>query len=424
MVPITSCLSQLKWDHFQYRPNTLDHIQLYDEASRGPWGSLRLLFTARVKVLSAWALALVSLFALGIEPSAQQMLIPLQRQAPLLNVTAQIGRAGNYTYKALWTSSHQSGSGPRNINPERLKLQMTIANGALGSVAKVNIDCPEPAEECRWEPFKTLAVCAKFRLILNGIRKNNGTIEAFTIEWSWCVKTYNHVVASPAGLQRDHYTSQPLQPYNWSSTVPQQYFDYHAYHVEGSNELFNISSTLTSMLFSYVGQLFTAEINLPVVMSSTKDNPGFSFGEFLYSADLADFAKNIEDTLTNQIRSSAPGDNSDAVTWPGQAFYREPYWHVYWPWIALPICEVVVTACLLAITIFITRHQPLLKSSALALLFHGLCGCENNGPSQDTQGDTKALGKLAKQIHVEFTKDEHGILKFVKVKDEQEEGHY
>lgn len=47
----------------------------------------------------------------------------------------------------------------------------------------------------------------------------------------------------------------------------------------------------------------------------------------------------------------------------------------------------------------------------------------NDGPSRDAQGDLDALEKLAKQIHVEFTKDEHGLLKFVKVKDEEGGGH-
>ncbi|KAI0869886.1 hypothetical protein GGS24DRAFT_136544 [Hypoxylon argillaceum] len=32
---ITSCLGQLKWDHFQYRPGTMDHLQFYSDASRG-----------------------------------------------------------------------------------------------------------------------------------------------------------------------------------------------------------------------------------------------------------------------------------------------------------------------------------------------------------------------------------------------------
>lgn len=111
MIPIASCLSQLKWGHFQCRANPLHHLQLYDDASRGPWGCFLLLLTGRLKAVTAWGLALVTLVALAIEPTAQQMLEQQSRQALLTNVTAQIGRAGNYTSKAIWSNSIQGYGG-------------------------------------------------------------------------------------------------------------------------------------------------------------------------------------------------------------------------------------------------------------------------------------------------------------------------
>lgn len=43
MVPVTACLGQLKWRCFCHARH-LHHMQLMDDASRGPWGSLLLLF--------------------------------------------------------------------------------------------------------------------------------------------------------------------------------------------------------------------------------------------------------------------------------------------------------------------------------------------------------------------------------------------
>jgi hypothetical protein len=76
LVPIISCVGQLKWLHFR-RPNALHHLNLFDGTCPGPWGSLLLLFELRklqkVAIL-AWAAALLSVLSLGISPTTQQAL--------------------------------------------------------------------------------------------------------------------------------------------------------------------------------------------------------------------------------------------------------------------------------------------------------------------------------------------------------------
>ncbi|KAF2010547.1 hypothetical protein BU24DRAFT_318026, partial [Aaosphaeria arxii CBS 175.79] len=44
LVPITSGLGQLKWIHFDSSTaRYVQHLDVFDEASRGPWGSLMIL---------------------------------------------------------------------------------------------------------------------------------------------------------------------------------------------------------------------------------------------------------------------------------------------------------------------------------------------------------------------------------------------
>ena len=101
MVPVASCVSQLKWHHFQRRPQKLSHIQLFEEASRGPWGAFILLIGVRSRALLAWSFAIITIIALGIEPSAQQILSFETRPTLVNNGTTAIGRADRYSSRAF-----------------------------------------------------------------------------------------------------------------------------------------------------------------------------------------------------------------------------------------------------------------------------------------------------------------------------------
>lgn len=65
-------LSQLKWAWFsRYRP--LQDLARYEKASRGPWRSLRLLWTLRVRDIVSSLGAFVAVAALVIDPFTQQV---------------------------------------------------------------------------------------------------------------------------------------------------------------------------------------------------------------------------------------------------------------------------------------------------------------------------------------------------------------
>lgn len=74
MVPVASCISQLKWVYFAQAPHALSHVQVFDEASRGPWGALTLLWAIRVrKWLVSWG-AVITILALALEPFVQAII--------------------------------------------------------------------------------------------------------------------------------------------------------------------------------------------------------------------------------------------------------------------------------------------------------------------------------------------------------------
>jgi hypothetical protein len=59
-----------------------------------------LLLSLRRRAILSWALAFVSVVALGIDPSAQQIPDFPSREVELTNVTAVLGRAEHYNSKA------------------------------------------------------------------------------------------------------------------------------------------------------------------------------------------------------------------------------------------------------------------------------------------------------------------------------------
>jgi hypothetical protein len=107
LVSVASCIGQLKWRHFHNRPNPLDQFQVFDDASRGPWGSLTVFFRlpARNSTLMVWLLALITVVALGFEPSVQQVLQVSSREVQLPNNTALMPTASSYSSRAFSATS-------------------------------------------------------------------------------------------------------------------------------------------------------------------------------------------------------------------------------------------------------------------------------------------------------------------------------
>ena len=90
-MPVAQGISQLKWTYFQQRPHRLAELQVFDDASRGPLGSLQLLWKIRWKAVVASLGALVCVLALATEPFTQQILSYPTLMTAMANVSAEIG---------------------------------------------------------------------------------------------------------------------------------------------------------------------------------------------------------------------------------------------------------------------------------------------------------------------------------------------
>jgi Protein of unknown function (DUF3176) len=126
-------LSQLKWRWFDHgRP--LKDLLSYDNASRGPWGSLTLMWTLRGRQLVSSCGAFITVAALIIDPFAQQVIATYACRIPAESIIATIPRTSNYH-----ESGPHTGAGMSTIT---LGMQNSINAGIFNPGRSVAFDCP------------------------------------------------------------------------------------------------------------------------------------------------------------------------------------------------------------------------------------------------------------------------------------------
>lgn len=138
---VTASIGQLKWNWYYARKEQLQHIQLFDDASRGPWGSMMMLFSHK-----GWSLAslgaLITLLALAFDPFMQQILRYPIRQAPSPSKVATVKQARSFLIPEIDTS-----------------YMKAISTGIWSDEAVFNPSCP--SGNCTWTPFRSVGWCSK-----------------------------------------------------------------------------------------------------------------------------------------------------------------------------------------------------------------------------------------------------------------------
>ncbi|KAI2614861.1 hypothetical protein GGR54DRAFT_321220 [Hypoxylon sp. NC1633] len=151
-VSLQNGLSQLKWIRFKDAQAPLADMEVFDEASRGTWGALKLLTSARGGFLGSFG-AVVAIVALALGPFAQQV-VTYQTRAVETQQGASINRALNYT-GALPSNTSSTGFVPI------LPLKSAVYNGLFAENgrpgAALAFECQ--SGNCTWDTYETLAVC-------------------------------------------------------------------------------------------------------------------------------------------------------------------------------------------------------------------------------------------------------------------------
>lgn len=122
---VSTSISQLKWLHFASGHRKLFSLESFDEASRGPYGSIKFLFTIRWNLATIGAL--VTIFRLGLAPLAQQVVSLEPRDVVTPDGGATFGYAHAYDRNESYVNA---GKLPQSLYSRRTLL--TCSSSAAG----------------------------------------------------------------------------------------------------------------------------------------------------------------------------------------------------------------------------------------------------------------------------------------------------
>ncbi|KAI0814286.1 hypothetical protein GGR55DRAFT_701954 [Xylaria sp. FL0064] len=178
LVAISGAISQLKWRWFQSTEGRgINDIQLFDDASRGPWGSL--VFLA---MPSKWSLtsmgALLSIIALALEPFTQHLTTYPARDV----VVSTPGVRPPTLYRA---KSYLVGKEAiYEIGDVINRLTAPIWDTSDEAERFAAIQCS--TGNCTWEDFESLAFCTSCQNRTNALEQSDTTL-------SWDGSTFQQV---------------------------------------------------------------------------------------------------------------------------------------------------------------------------------------------------------------------------------------
>ncbi|KAF3038388.1 hypothetical protein E8E11_002506 [Didymella keratinophila] len=163
ILPVSEALGQLKWSWFLEHSNKIWDFEIFDNASRGPWGSFLLLVRTKGRALAALG-AIVMLCALALDPFFQQV-VDFPERSALHNSSGAIPRVVNYD--PLFMPEYKYGYPVTQYSQDLAPVirQFLYANGThpveFGNGTRPDIPLSCPTSNCTWPEYETLAVCSK-----------------------------------------------------------------------------------------------------------------------------------------------------------------------------------------------------------------------------------------------------------------------
>ncbi|KAF5721156.1 DUF3176 domain-containing protein [Fusarium globosum] len=147
VIPVSEGLSQLKWNAFARSQRPLDDLKTFDQASRGPFGSLLLLSKTRGRLLGVSTVAAVVLISGLATSSLTQATIAFGPQMRRLSENAIANKASSINSNDWQELKEQLMNGA---------FQAYFISERQRKTLQLNPSCPS---SCHWNKFRTIDIC-------------------------------------------------------------------------------------------------------------------------------------------------------------------------------------------------------------------------------------------------------------------------
>jgi hypothetical protein len=185
ILPVSEALGQLKWSWFLEHSKQMWDFEIFDNASRGPWGSMLLLIRTKGRALAALG-ALIMLCSLALDPFFQQVVDFPDRWA-LQDAISVIPRVVDYRPAFIPDFTHGEEITQIDQSFAPVIKKYFYENGTqpipFGNGTRPDIPLSCPTSNCTWPPYETLAVCSSCVEVSHLLNISYACLNT-TIEWS------------------------------------------------------------------------------------------------------------------------------------------------------------------------------------------------------------------------------------------------
>ncbi|KAF6816773.1 hypothetical protein CPLU01_13755 [Colletotrichum plurivorum] len=286
VVPVMEGLSQSKWNWFKrYGPRPLEDFQIFDEASRGPWGSLKLLLTMKGRLIAVLSAA-VLVTGIATSTVTQSVVTYPTRQVLAEGASTPLTKRND---KYAWATANMQFIGI-TMYPVYQAVLKGLATPPAEEVPYYQASCSTGM--CTWPAFSSLAICvdAKSTCMYLTTPDDPGN-------------------RSSVGGLGSHYTRLLLKD-NLVGAANQK------------GEL-----TLRNRTEIFSTEVLRSTIGIPLENNPEKDQ---------MNDDARFFAvKRLTQNLASQITNALLDLNHTGLAWR-----NETYVHVRWPWLTLLVVQV------------------------------------------------------------------------------------
>ncbi|KAI3317041.1 hypothetical protein HD806DRAFT_551205 [Xylariaceae sp. AK1471] len=334
-------ISQLKWLHLIKKPDSLEVLQHYDDASRGPLGAVRMFWTVRSASLVAYLGCLTILLALAFEPFSQQLLHFDERVMTYPDLQSSVSFSTVYDFQAEGVD----GGSAVIDNP----MTAATVNGVYDIVKDPPFSCPGSTLSASIIRFPEDTSTGR-----STMDNWMATMQAYECILSFCGRRYSSWNTTNGSLSRGE--EQVIKLNNSDSAgglrvlAPLDPSD--SLGTSDGNNSFWINFLDGENLASILTSVFTRQQIGAVGLYS--------------SPDIIATMDNVAKGMSYRMMS---GPSSTTIN--GEVYGTQTYIRVRWPWITLLVALAVASSFCLIAAIIMTRQtkRRIWKSSLTPFLF-------------------------------------------------------